>query len=231
MISDVLRRAILAALVLCGLALPAIAQEPDLTTLVDAFKANMADSQAVLQKYEWIETTVVNLDGIENPPRKKLCYYKANGDLRKDPLPVSGKRFARDMIPPDEMEGLTKYVQDAMKLMYQYIPLNLSGIQSAQLGGNLFFKVTEPGKRALLTISNFLLPGDRMVLDLDLATKRPLSLSIDSYLDNQKNPVTLRVNYGSLYGTASFPRQTVLEAKGRDLKVTIQNTEYIKIVP
>ena len=228
MYSAVLRSTLLTTLMIFGLALPVFAGDPTLAELVDAFKTNMAESQTVLRQYEWTETTVVTLDGNEVSRKRHGCYYDANGNFLREPLSPQGKRFERGMLPPDEKEQLTDYMQAAVKLLRQYIPLNPSGIQAARLTGGLVFKVTEPGRRGLLTISNFLLAGDRMVLDLDLATNRPLSVNIDSYLDNQNEPVSLAVSFGSLYGTASFARETVLEAKGKKLRIAIQTSDYYK---
>jgi hypothetical protein len=50
---------------------------------VDAIKSSLQQSQATLQKYEWIETQVVSLKGDAKSQKQSRCYYGVDGQLQK----------------------------------------------------------------------------------------------------------------------------------------------------
>ena len=61
------------------------AQSPQVQQHVAALKQSLAQSQAQLKKYEWIETTAVSLKGEEKSRQQNRCYYAADGRFRKSP--------------------------------------------------------------------------------------------------------------------------------------------------
>jgi hypothetical protein len=224
--------AVLVAVLVVNLALPVFAEEPTASERVVALKSYLVDSQTVLRQYEWVETTIISIDGNETSRKQQRCYYDADGALRKTPVTQpdqKNKRHGlfeeREIEKKQEMSG---FMQDAVRLIHQYIPLNPNGILAAKDNGVLSFNITDPGKKGRLTIRDFLKKGDRVDLDLDLTNNRPLSLSIYSYLYSELDPLTLTVTFGSLYGSASFAKEIVLTSKQKEQKVTIQNTDYNK---
>ena len=96
---------------------------------------------------------------------------------------------------------------------------------------NLAFSISDPDKQGQLTIRDFLFRGDYVNLTLDLTNNRPLSMTINSYLNTAGVPVTLSVTFGSLYGSAAFVREAVFVAKEMDLKISVQNSDFHKIAP
>ena len=48
---------------------------------VAALKKSLADSQAQLRRYQWIETTVISLKGEEKSRQQQNVYYGADGKL------------------------------------------------------------------------------------------------------------------------------------------------------
>jgi hypothetical protein len=227
--------AILVAVMVGNFVLPVSAEEPTPSERVVALKAYLEESQAVLRQYEWLETTIVSVDRMEKSCSQQRVSHDADGTVRKVPVEVS--------VPQNNMRGvcekgaaskkqeMTGYMRDAVQLVHQYIPLNPNGLQAVTKDGTLTFTVTEQATRGRLTIRDFLVKGDRVELDVDLTNNRPLSLNINSYLDSEQDPLTLTVALASLYGSATFARETVLEAKKKKLKVTVKNSEYRKISP
>jgi hypothetical protein len=219
----------LAAVMVVNLAPPAFAEEPTAAERVVALKAYLVESQTVLSQYDWIETTTVSIDGVEKVRRQQICSYGADGTVQKKPMNQRrGLRVESEETGKKEVAG---FMQDAVQLVHQYVPLNPNGLQAVTENGKLSFSVTDPAKQGRLTIRDFLVSGDRVDLDLDLTNNRPLSLKINTYLNSEREPFTLAVIFGSLYGSATFARETVLESKLKKLKVTVQNTEYLKIAP
>jgi hypothetical protein len=48
---------------------------PAVEQRVAALKQSIAESQARLRKYEWIETTIISLKGEEKDRKEQRCYY------------------------------------------------------------------------------------------------------------------------------------------------------------
>ena len=227
--------AALVALIGGNPALPVFAEEPTATEHVVALKAHLVDSQTVLRQYEWIETTIVSVDRMEKSCSQQRVSYDADGTIRKVPVeipvPKNNMRGVCEKGAAPKKPEMTGYMQDAVHLVHQYIPLNPNGLRAVTEGGTLSFTITEPAIRGRLAIRDFLVKGDRVDLDLDLTNNRPLSLNITSHLNTEEDPLTLAVTLGSLYGSATFARETVLEAKQKKLKVIVKNSEYRKISP
>ena len=215
--------------------LPVFAEEPTATDRVDALKAHLVESQTVLRQYEWVETTIVTMDKMEKFCSQQRVSYNADGTVRKVPIvqPVQRNimRGVCEKVAAPKKREMTGYIEDAVRLVHQYIPLNPNGLQAVTVEGTVTFTVTEPAIRGRLAIRDFLVKGDRVDLELDLTNNRPLSLNINSHLDTEQDPLTLAVTLGSLYGSATFARETVLEAKQKKLKVIVKNSEYRKIAP
>ncbi len=62
---------------------PAPDQQPASKERVAAIKKSLAESQARLRHYQWIETTAVSLKGDEKANTQKRCYYGADGKVQK----------------------------------------------------------------------------------------------------------------------------------------------------
>ena len=227
--------AVLVTVMAGNFVLPVCAAEPPAAERVVALKAHLAESQSVLRQYEWLETTIFSVDRMETSCSQQRVSYNADGTIRKVPIdlpvPQNNMRGECEKGPAPKKQEMTGYMWDAVHLVHQYIPLNPNGLQAVTEGGTLSFTITEPAIRGRLTIIDFLVKGDRVDLELDLTNNRPLSLNINSYLDSKQDPLTLTATLASLYGSATFARETVLEAKKKKLKVIIKNSEYRKIAP
>jgi len=57
---------------------------------------------------------------------------------------------------------------------------------------------------------------------------RALSLKVATYLDDAKDAVTLDVRMGQLNDGTSYPDTVVLDAKAKNLNVTVDHSGYRK---
>jgi len=231
-------KAAIAALIVGALALPASGAEPVAVQRITALKARLAEDQSVLRQYEWIETATISIKGEVKSRKLQRCSYDADGTVRKVPFNPAGpenKRFKLQDNSEINVEARngepTKYMQEAVNLVQQYVPLNPNGIKATADESKLWFSVSDPGKRGQLNIRDFLVRGDYVILDMDLISNRPLSLKISSFLATEGVPASLSVTFGSLYGSAAFVREALFDAKEMGLKITVQNSDFNKIVP
>jgi len=208
----------------------ALAQQPTVQERVVALKATLAASQAILKSYEWVETTVVSVKGDEKSRKQERCYYGADGNVQKVLLsqtapPPKKRGPLRRKIAEAKQEEMTDYMKEAVGLAKQYMPPEPVLIQRAKDAGNVSVS-PQPGQRVRLTFANYLKAGDSLALDVDLASNRPLAAKASSYLDSQKEPVTLDVRFSTLPNNATYVARTVLDAKGKNLKVTVENSGH-----
>ncbi len=68
-----------------------------------------------------------------------------------------------------------------------------------------------------------------MTLTFDTSTKKITSLNINTYMGEEKDVVTLRVQMSSLPDGTNYPQQTVLDATAKQLVVTTTNSNYQKL--
>ncbi len=210
----------------------ALAQQPTAQERVVALKASLTASQAVLKQYEWVETTVVSLKGEEKSRQMNRCYYGADGKVQKIPLttppPEEKKRGLRGRIVEKKKEELTDYMKSAVSLVKTYVPPSPAKIQAAKDAGKVSIDVLEPGKRARLHFRDYEKPGDNLGVEVDLANNRPLGVKVGTYLDDTKDAVTLDVRMGQLNDGTTYASNVTLDAKAKNIQVTVQNSGYRK---
>jgi hypothetical protein len=221
----------LVAVMIACIAIPVLAQQPTAADRVISLKATLVQSQMVLRQYEWIETTVVNVKGDDKSEKQERCYYGADGKLQKvlltQPPQESEKRGLRGRIAERKKEELTDYMQEAVSLVHRYVPPDPNRILVVKDAGKVGLQLIEPGKRARLTFSDYLKSGDSLSVDVDLMNNHPLAANVNSYLDSDREPVILTITFGTLNdGTTTYASGVVLNATGKQLKVTVQNSGY-----
>src|SRR5262245_44776556 len=63
------------------------AQTPSPADQVAALKQSLAQNQAALRTYTWVETTTISLKGEVKKQEQKQCAYGADGKVQKTPMP------------------------------------------------------------------------------------------------------------------------------------------------
>lgn len=210
----------------------ALAQQPTVQERVVALKASLAASQAILKHYEWVETTVVSLKGEEKSRKQERCYHGADGKVQKVLLsqsapPPKKRGFFRRKIAESKTEELTDYMKEAIGLVKMYVPPDPARLQASKDASKVTVQPLS-GQRARLTFADYLKAGDSLALEVDLASNRPVEAKIATYLDSQKEPVTLDVRFGTLDNNATYASAITLEAKAKNLAVNVQNSGYRK---
>ena len=223
---------LIAVLLTCGGIGLAQAQQPSVPERVAALKASLAASQLVLRQYEWIETTVVSLKGEEKSRKQERCYYGADGGLQKVPVTATPapekKRGLRGRIIEKKTEELTDYMKNAVSLVKTYVPPNPAKVQAAKDAGKVTIEVLEPGKRARLNFRDYEKAGDNLGVEVNLVNNHALGVKVSTYLDDAKDAVTLDARMGQLNDGTTYASGITLDAKAKNLTVTVQNSGYRK---
>jgi len=209
----------------------ASAQQPTAQQRAAELKESMAKSTVLLRQYEWIETTTVSLKGDEKSKTVNRCYYGEDGKIAKVPVvappPEEKKRGLRGKIAENKKEELKGYMQEAVALCKTYMPPDAARLDASKDAGKLSLQILEPGKHVRLTFGDYLKPGDSLAIDVGLEGNRLLEARVKSYLDSEKEPVDLQINFGALRDTsATYPSNIVLDCPGKKLKVIVDNSGY-----
>jgi hypothetical protein len=206
---------------------------------VAALKQSLAQGQALIRKYEWVETTIISLKGEEKARKQNRVYYGADGKLQKTPIgeaapptqQASGGRGGRgrgkvkEQIVENKKEDLQEYMQKAVALVHQYLPPKPELIQAAKDAGRVTPQPQGDG-RVKLEIAQYLQPGDKLSIDVDAAASHLLGVAVETYLEKKDDPVTLAVQMATLPDGAFYAAQTTLDAKAKNIRVVIQNSGY-----
>ena len=214
--------------VVLAAALPLMAQNGELQQKLAAVKEAAAENKQRLHQYQWTETTQLTLKGDPKPSSEKLCQYGPDGQVQKTPIgpppeQPSGGRVKQRVIEKKK-EEMKDYMGDVKSLLSQYVPPDAQKMQQAFQAGKV--SLNPAGGVVNLIFRDYAQPGDQMTLRFDTAAHKIISLSINTYLGEAKDAVTLEVQMASLPDGTNYAQQTVLNATAKQLVVTTTNSNY-----
>jgi hypothetical protein len=214
-----------------AVAIPVLGQNSELQQKLAVVKQSVAENKQRLRQYQWIETTQLNLKGDDKPASQNLCQYGPDGQVQKSPIgvpppPPSGGRMKQKIIAKKKAE-IKDYMGDVKALLSMYVPPDPQKMEQAYQAGKVSFNPA--GGLINLIFKDYTQPGDQMTLTFDLGTKKITSVSINTYMDDPKEVVTLQVQMASLPDGTNYVQRTVLDASAKKLVVTTSNASYQKM--
>ena len=81
---------------------------------------------------------------------------------------------------------------------------------------------------AQLAFTDYSKPGDKVTITFDPATRKIRSFVVATYLDDQKDAVTLNASFNSLPDGTNYVETTVLNATAKEIQVKTTTSEYRK---
>lgn len=207
---------------------PTIAQNSDLQAKLAAVKQSVAENQQRLHRYQWTETTQPTLKGDPKPESQKLCQYGPDGQVQKTPIgapppPPSGGRLKQRVVA-NKKEEMADYMDGVKELLAMYVPPDPQKMDQAFQAGKA--SLNPVGGIVNLIFRDYAVPGDQMTLSFDATSKKIISLSVNTYMGDAKDAVTLQVQMASLPDGTSYTQQTILNATAKQLVVTTTNSNY-----
>ncbi len=207
-----------------------------------AIKKSLAQSQAKLKQYEWMETTTVLLKDEEKSRTVKRCYYGAEGKVQKvtveAPPPESPGRGLRGKIKESKKQEMADYMKDAVELVKEYVPPDPERIQAVTAGGRTSVKIVEPGKRVKVVFADYFKAGDSLGVEVDIKDNRLLGVEVSTFLDRSvepgkppEDPVVMKVKESTFEDGTVYTERVELDAASKNLKVVVENSGYRKIGP
>jgi hypothetical protein len=212
-------------------AVPALAQNGALQQRLAAVQQAMAQNKQKLRQYQWIETTQLTLKGDAKPPKQSLCQYGPDGQVQKTPIGApaaqpSGGRL-KQRIVEKKKEEMQDYMGDVKGILGMYVPPDPQRMEQAYQAGKV--SLNPAGNVVNLVFRDYAQPGDQMTLSFDTTARKVASLSVNTYMGEAKDRVTLQVQMASLPDGTNYVQQTVLDAAAKKLQVTTTNSNYQKL--
>lgn len=205
------------------------AQKAELQQRVAALKQSLAANQQKLRKYQWTEVQQMTLKGETKPQLQFMCQYGPDGQVEKYPMgeqqQASGGPLKRKMVEKKKAE-IKDYLGDVKSLLAEYIPPNPQKIQQAAQAGNVAISKDPAAGLVNLTFKNYAQPGDQMVIAFDPNAKKVVTINVNTYMGQQKDAVTLNVNFSTLPDGTNYVEKTVLNLAAKQMVVTTLNTNY-----
>ncbi len=192
-------------------------------------KAAVAANKAALMHYIWTEQTNVSLNGEVKKTTNYQCMYGPDGSVQKTATggtpPPAPKRGLRGKIVENKTEDLTDYMQRAATLVKQYVPPNPEQIQAAFQQGNVTIGADGP-EVLQLQFTNYVKPGDSMVFYFNKQAKALSQITVNSYMNDQTDAVSLQVNFQTIPGGPNYVAQTTLNAPAKKISVVTTSSNY-----
>jgi hypothetical protein len=227
------------------------AQQPDAAAKqqmvqekVAALKQSLAQNEAALKQYSWTESTEISLKGEVKKREQKECHYGPDGKVVKTPIAsgdqpqeqkeqAGGRRGRRggavkEKVVEKKVGEMKDYMQEVVALVHQYVPPDPAKIQAAAKAGKAAPERSAEGALTALGFSDYAKAGDKVLLGFDPAAKKIRSYNVASYLDKPEDAVTLAVSFDSLPDGTNYPKETVLDAKAKQIQVKMSNSGHKK---
>jgi len=225
-----------AAVMVAGATLSGRQAAPTPEQQVAALKQSLQDNQTRLRAYEWVETTIISLKGEEKARKQQRAYYGADGKVQKIPIgeapppkaaPAGGRRGGRvkEKIVENKKDEMQDYMASAAALIHKYVPPAPELIQKAKDAGKLTVAPIDQG-RVRLAFADYLQAGDTFTIDLNPKAGSLANVNVATYLEKPEDVVSLAVRFAALPDGTSYPAQTELDAKAKNIRVVIQNAGH-----
>ena len=207
------------------------AQNGALPERLATVEQSVAENAQKLHQYQWTETTQLTLNGDAKPPSQNLCQYGPSGQVQKTPIgpppeQPSGGRVKERIIERKEKE-MKEYMGDVKGLLGMYVPPDPQKMEQAKQAGKV--SLNPVGTVVNLVFTDYAQPGDQMTLTFDTTVMKVTSLSVNTYMGETKDAVTLQVQMASLPDGTNHVQQTVLNATAKHLEATTTNSNYQKL--
>lgn len=210
-----------------------MAQNPQMEEKLMAIKQNMAANKQKLAQYTWTETETIAIKG-DVKDTKTYQVQMVNGQQQKtlvnNQQAQSGGREGRvkERVVDKKKAEYQEYGQAIGALAKQYTTPDPDRLMQAKQQGNLSI---QPGNGTVsLVIKSFVKPNDQVTMTISGQTKSPVSIQVNSYLNDPSDVVTISAQFAQLPDGTNHVTTTTINGEQKHLTVTDQNSNYRKVM-
>ena len=211
---------------------PTVAQTPQMEEKLMGIKQAMAANKQKLAQYTWQETETISIKGDVKDTKTyqvSMVNGKAQKTLVNDQKASSGggrEGRVKERIIEKKTEEFQQYGQSISALAKQYTTPNPEALTAAKQAGNISLV---PGSGTVsLVIKNYVKPGDSVTMTISEQTHSPVSVQVNSYLNDPKDAVTIAAQFAQLPDGTNHVANTTINGVSKQLTVNDQNSNYQK---
>jgi hypothetical protein len=208
----------------------AVAQSPQMEEKLMVIKQAQQANKQKLAQYTWQETETISIKG--NVKDTKVYQVQmVNGQPQKnllnDQKAQSGGREGRvkERIIDKETQEYEQYGQQIGALAKQYTTPDPERLMQAKQQGNVSLQIGGNGTVSLV-IKNYIKPGDSMTMTINEQIHSPVSVQVNSYLDDPKDAVTISAQFAQLPDGTNHVATTQIDGVSKHLGINEQNSNY-----
>ena len=210
---------------------PAVAQSSQMADKLMAIKNAQAANKQKLAQYTWTETETISIKG-DVKDTKVYQVSMVNGQQQKTEVSnqaaQSGGREGRvkERVVDKKKAEYQEYGQSIAALAKQYTTPNPEALMQAKQAGNISLV---PGSGTVsLVIKNYVKQGDSMTMTISEQTHSPVSVQVNSYLNDPKDAVTINAQFAKLPDGTNHVASTLTNGVSKQLTVKDVNSNYQK---
>lgn len=222
----------LAVAVLALAAVVAVAQNPQVEQKLMAIKQNMAKNKQQLAQYTWTETETIAIKG-NVKDTKTYQVQMVNGKQQKTEIndqkaQSGGGREGRlkQHVVEKKTDEYKEYGQSIGALAKQYTTPDPDRLMQAKQQGNV--SLVPGGGTLQLVIKSFVKPNDQVTFTISEQTKAPVSVQINSYLNDPSDKVTISAQFAQLPDGTNHVTSMTINGEQKQLVINERNSNYQK---
>ncbi len=210
---------------------PAAAQSTQMVDKLMAIKTAQDANKAKLAQYTWTETETISIKGDVKDTKTyqvQMVNGKAQKTLVNNQQASSGGREGRvkERVVDKKKAEFQEYGQSISALAKQYTTPNSQALMAAKQAGNISLV---PGSGTVsLVIKNYVKQGDSMTMTVSEQTHSPVSVQVNSYLNDPSDAVTINAQFAKLPDGTNHVASTLINGVSKQLTVNDQNSNYQK---
>jgi len=209
------------------LALTAMGQDQELQQKLAAFKESVAQNQAALRQYSWIQKTQLSRKGDVKATKTESCRYGPDGQVQK--TRVSEPAEQQQKRGKGINEDMRDYMERTLSMIERYVPPSLERLKSVANQGNASFRATGPDAIEL-QFKDYVKKGDSVTFALDLGAQRISRAIVNTYLaEEDKDAISLTVDFQTLPDATNYPATKILNVAAKQIVVKVQSNNYQKV--
>lgn len=207
------------------------AQNPEIQQRVAEMKMAAAMNKQMLAQMTWVETMTISLKG----EQKKVEHFQVrlgpDGKPQKTSLdqpaaPPERRGRIREHVVEKKKEEYTDYAERMKALTQQYLPPDKDLLQKAYAAGGVSIAPSDGPGTVQVTFPNYLKPRDSMTMVIDKTNNRLVQVQIASYMSDQKDQMTLLVDFVQLPDGSSQMSRAVMNGVSKQLTISVENSNY-----
>jgi hypothetical protein len=136
----------------------------------------------------------------------------------------------RGMVAKKKKEKIKDEVAQIHSVVELYQPFNRDKFKDAFSKGHVNLE-TDGERGYTLTIRNYAKQGDQVKITQNQSTMKIEQISVKTYLDKPKDPLTAEVQFSELGDGTTYPGLTKMDAPTKKLSIAITKSDFVKQLP